>query len=177
MLAFFVKTGFSLCDTGFFLLAFFRPLYNKTGDRVLNRIIMQYTQLFSLLPFQMPDHIQYEKPAGLRQDGFDAAYQGIPIEELSETDATNYAELLKCQFLQKWNSKQEGRVQVANMQQDINIGSFVEFPVPARKQCGEIEELHEGDKAKVKVWVCKEDEIQVYRFEWVPVSDLTVLTR
>lgn len=125
----------------------------------------------------MPDHIQYQKPAGLRQDGFNVADQGIPIEELSEADATNYAELLKLQFLEKWNSKQEGRQPVAKAQQDIHIGNFVEFPVSARKQCGEIEEIHEGEKAKVKVWVCKEDEIQVYRFEWVPLSYLTVLTR
>lgn len=68
-----------------------------------------YTVTKVLLPPQMPDFIQYEKQAGKKQDGFNPSDQGIPISELSEADALNYAELMRQTFMKHWAASQEGR--------------------------------------------------------------------
>lgn len=81
----------------------------KPGTGLLNTFIMEYRKSFKLLPIPIPDRIQYERPAGLRQDGFNLDDKGIPIEELSEKDALEYAEFLKTSFISFWESAQAMR--------------------------------------------------------------------
>ena len=61
---------------------------------------------FKVLPPKMPQYIQLDKPAGLRQDGisFD---KGIPIRDLTRDEALEYAELMKETFMKHWENQSD----------------------------------------------------------------------
>lgn len=61
---------------------------------------------FKILPPQMPDYIDYETGViGRKQDGINPSGNRIPIESLSESEANEYAELMKNTFLEYWVQK------------------------------------------------------------------------
>lgn len=60
---------------------------------------------FKLLPPMMPNFVRYEKPARPRQEGFDSKDQGIPIEEFTEQQAKEYAELMRDAFIEHWRKR------------------------------------------------------------------------
>ena len=55
----------------------------------------------------MPNFLPYETSVRLRQDGFRPSDNLIPVHELSEEEAIEYAELMKQSFIQHWKNKQE----------------------------------------------------------------------
>lgn len=64
---------------------------------------MKYTVNYELLPLPMADLIPFE---GMNKE---PDHKGIPIEELSETDAESYGEELKQAFIRRWNQGQAMR--------------------------------------------------------------------
>lgn len=64
------------------------------------------TKNFKLLPPTMPNFLFIEMPPRPRQEGvsFD---NKIPITDLSEQEATEYAELMKQAFINHWKNKKK----------------------------------------------------------------------
>lgn len=52
----------------------------------------------------MPDVFQYEMPPGRREDGFQP-YPQIPIEDFTEEEAVEFAEMMKQEFIKHWRNK------------------------------------------------------------------------
>lgn len=52
----------------------------------------------------MPNFFQYEMPPGKREDGFNFDHS-IPIAELDEQEANEFAEMMKQEFLKHWAKK------------------------------------------------------------------------
>ena len=59
---------------------------------------------FELNPPIMPNFITYNSAPVRRQDGFRNA-PSIPVDELSEDEANEYAELMKQTFLKHWANR------------------------------------------------------------------------
>lgn len=57
-----------------------------------------------LLPPTMINFIRFETPAGKRQDGLKDGF-GIGVEELDESEAKAYAQLMSDTFLAHWKEK------------------------------------------------------------------------
>lgn len=69
---------------------------------------MQYKKTITLLSFPMPKVIQFEGAAGAKNQAlnFDS---GIPVKDLSEEEAKEYAEFLKQEFFDHWKQEREVR--------------------------------------------------------------------
>jgi hypothetical protein len=52
----------------------------------------------------MPSHIFIEQPIGKRQEGFKQSIGKIPVKDLTEEQANEYAELMKKTFIEHWKS-------------------------------------------------------------------------
>jgi hypothetical protein len=63
---------------------------------------------FELLPPTMPNFIQFKREAGLKQDGFKVD-GGLPISELTESEANEYADLMRATFITHWMNKVAGK--------------------------------------------------------------------
>jgi hypothetical protein len=65
-------------------------------------------KILKIRPPMMPNFFQYEMPAGKKQDGikFDHA---IPIEELDEEEANEFAEMMKQEFLKHWRNRKQSK--------------------------------------------------------------------
>lgn len=59
---------------------------------------------FKVLPPMMPNFVRFEKPVGLKQDGFKSD-DGYPISNLTEEEAIEYGELMKQTFIKHWKIK------------------------------------------------------------------------
>lgn len=59
-----------------------------------------------IVPPTMPNFFHYEMPARPREEGFKPA-PSIPIEELTEEEANEFAEMMKLEFLKHWNRKKQ----------------------------------------------------------------------
>ena len=59
---------------------------------------------FKVLPPLMPNYVRFEKPVGLKQDGFKSE-EGFPISDFTKEEAEEYAELMKQEFLRHWQIK------------------------------------------------------------------------
>jgi hypothetical protein len=57
---------------------------------------------FKLLMPTMPNFISYEGPARPKQEGFSAEKNCIPVSDLSEEEARQYAEEMKAAFIEHW---------------------------------------------------------------------------
>lgn len=60
-----------------------------------------------VLPPTMPNFITLEKPVGKRQDGIKPESGIIPIVELTEEQANEYADLMKQEFIKYWKFMKE----------------------------------------------------------------------
>jgi hypothetical protein len=62
---------------------------------------------FKLLPptGSMPNFIFFEVQPGKRQEGFQPNKNSIPVTDLDEQEAEEYAELMKQTFLDHWRRK------------------------------------------------------------------------
>ena len=56
---------------------------------------------FKILPPTMPNFVRFEKPSGLKQDGFKIE-EGYDIANFTEEEAKSYAELMRKTFLEHW---------------------------------------------------------------------------
>jgi len=63
-------------------------------------------QQLKIIPPTMPNFFRYEMPVGQRQDGF-KENSGTPIEELSEEEANEFAEMMKQEFLKHWKERKQ----------------------------------------------------------------------
>lgn len=63
---------------------------------------------FELLPPTMPNFIQFKREAGLKQDGYKVD-GGLPVSELTEAEADEYAELMKTTFKAHWMKSVKGK--------------------------------------------------------------------
>lgn len=61
---------------------------------------------FKLTVSSMPNFISIERPAGLRQEGFSEGFK-IDIVELTESEANEYAELMKNSFIEHYNNRKQ----------------------------------------------------------------------
>ena len=59
---------------------------------------------FQVLPPTMPNFVRFKKEAGLRQDGFKTD-DGFAIENFTEQEAKEYAELMRDTFMKHWRHK------------------------------------------------------------------------
>lgn len=60
---------------------------------------------FKLNMVSMPNFITYETPAGQKQDGIDFNKNTIPVSELTQEEAAEYAEWMRLSFLGHWERK------------------------------------------------------------------------
>lgn len=67
-------------------------------------------KLLKVLPPPMPNFFQYEMPPIKKQDGVQVQFfpHSIPIEEFSEEEANEFAEMMKQEFLKHWRNKKHG---------------------------------------------------------------------
>lgn len=61
-------------------------------------------KVLKIAPPLMPNFFHYEIPPGSREDGFKLTHF-IPINELSESEANEFAEMMKQEFIKHWKSK------------------------------------------------------------------------
>lgn len=61
-------------------------------------------KILEILPPIMPNFFQYKVPPGKRQDGLKLNHS-IPISELNEEEAIEFAEMMKQEFLKHWENK------------------------------------------------------------------------
>lgn len=74
-----------------------------TGDRaILKQSLM--TKSFQFLIPIMPNFIKFKKEPSSRQEGINFE-QGFPISELSKSEAEEYGELMKIEFIKHWEHK------------------------------------------------------------------------
>jgi len=59
---------------------------------------------FKVLPPLMPNYVRFEKPVGLKQDGFKSE-EGFPISDFTKEEAEEYGELMKQEFVKHWQIK------------------------------------------------------------------------
>lgn len=52
----------------------------------------------------MPNFFCYRMPPGKREDGFKGT-QSIPIEDLTEEEALEFADMMRDEFLKHWKNK------------------------------------------------------------------------
>lgn len=79
---------------------------NKTSGRSYRTHNYKMEKKFKLLPPQMPNFITYDTGViGKKQDGFNANGNTLPVASLSESEAMEYAELMKNTFLEHYKKK------------------------------------------------------------------------
>jgi hypothetical protein len=59
---------------------------------------------FKVLPPLMPNYVRFEKPVGLKQDGFKSE-EGFQISDFTKEEAEEYGELMKQEFVKHWQIK------------------------------------------------------------------------
>ena len=59
---------------------------------------------FEILPPTMPNFVRFEKPDGLKQDGFKID-EGYDIINFTEEEANEYAELMRKTFIEHWKQR------------------------------------------------------------------------
>jgi hypothetical protein len=59
---------------------------------------------FKILPPTMPNFVRFEKPAGLKQEGFKMD-EGYDIANFTEEEANQYAELMRKAFIEHWKQR------------------------------------------------------------------------
>jgi len=57
-----------------------------------------------VLPPIMPTFVRFEKPAGLKQDGF-KNYEGYDIANFTKQEAEDFAELMYSTFMEHWERR------------------------------------------------------------------------
>jgi hypothetical protein len=65
-------------------------------------------KILKINPPLMPNFFQYQMPPGKREDGFKFNHS-IPIGELSEEEAYEFADMMKNEFIKHWRSKTSNR--------------------------------------------------------------------
>lgn len=63
---------------------------------------------FEVLPPTMPNFVRFKHKAALKQDGFKVD-NGFPIEDFTEAEALEYAELMKQEFIKHYNKKRNDK--------------------------------------------------------------------
>ncbi len=64
---------------------------------------------FEVLPPIMPNYVRFRAEPGLRQDGFKVD-EGFPIENFTEQEAYEYAELMKNTFINHWRKRKNIKI-------------------------------------------------------------------
>lgn len=59
---------------------------------------------FKVLPPTMPNFVRFEKPVGLKQDGFKAD-EGYDIANFTKQEAEDFAELMYRTFMEHWEKR------------------------------------------------------------------------
>lgn len=63
-------------------------------------------KLFKVIPPRMPNFIRFEKEKQLRQEGFKVD-EAFDIAQFTETEAIEFAELMKTEFLKHWKIRRD----------------------------------------------------------------------
>ena len=78
------------------------PLLAIHCQQPFNLFKMEKT--FKALPPTMPNFVRFEKPAGLKQDGFKVD-EGYDIANFTKQEAEDFAELMYRTFMEHWEKR------------------------------------------------------------------------